>query len=163
MSDIEILQQFAIFLVGYSFFYFFKCASLVVFAKRGISYLQSARQIIFENNDKEEFDNISKDTSAIIETMPIMYYDTFLGFIVLCINIITYFFTLVPEAQLLHSWDILIYMASIGSAYIFLHVQAITKLRYTINGICGSYDIILESYKFVKEYEEKDNDSSDGL
>ena len=157
MSDIEILQQFAIFLVGYSFFYFFKCVSLVLFAKRAISYLQSARQIIFENDDKEEFDNISKDLPIIIELMPILYREAFLGFGVLCINIMTYFFTLVPEAQLLNSWDILIYMASIGSAYIFLHAKVIGELRKNINIICESYNIIVNAYK------EKNNDSSDGL
>jgi len=164
MNDTEILQRLVLVIIGYLFSCVCYYMYLILYVKKGIRFLNNTKEIIFQHKDKEEFDKIATiDIPILINLKMVMYCEIFLTFILLSINMVFYLFTLVPESQSTNVYTFLMYISSIGTAYIFISSWKYFNLQYSVNAICGSYYIILESYKYIKEYEDKDNDSTDGL
>lgn len=122
--------------------------------KKGLIFLNYSKDVIIENNDSEELEKLVKgDIPAYIETLHAIKGMLYFIFITLNINIIMIIFSLLPSLQTTMTWTVLIWTAAASNAFIIISFNSFIQLKRIINATCESYNVLIQSYEHVKEYE----------
>lgn len=162
MNDADVILIFVRSLIGYTIMVFGYMIYVFVFNVKALNFLQQARRVILEHDDIEECRAIESDIASYISSKGNVKSMIGIVFITLAVNLFTYLFAIIPQAQLTSEWQSIYIMSSIFTAYIMSTFSAYPELKSNINATCYSYALVLQSYKYVKEYEDNNNnDSSD--
>ncbi len=161
MSDAEILLKFMNALLFVNSFIVGFLLQALYYVHKAARFLRSTAETMTEYEDNtDEIRN--KEIPSMDGVKIYVRFEIGIALFVLCINLITNAFTVVPDAQLLPAWTFLMYATSIGTAYILISVIGVVNLKSNINVICSSYNITLNAYKFIDEAnKEKKNDGTD--
>jgi len=134
----------------------------LTYSFKGLQFLEYAYDALRKHDENKEAELIStRDAPLFAGT--ILAIKNLLFFIMLStlVNFMVGLFAFFPLLMLTGAWTIMIWMAAISNAFVIVSILPFPKIKHTINAICESYNVLIQSFEHVKEYEETNNDSSE--
>ena len=136
--------------------------NVLLYNIKGLEFLEYVKGVLSENDETEELETLTK------EDIPLLY-DSLLGlkgmiyfaFLTIVVNFVVILFVLFPELYVTTAWTVMMWVGAMMNATVILSFSSFAYTKAQINAICEAYNVLLESYKHMEEYEEKNNDSSD--
>jgi len=141
-------------------FSFAYMAYILSFCVKGVRFLTYANNIMIENNDIREVEILrNSDIPILREYLLSVKGMLYFILVTMTINVSIIFFIIFPELYETIWWSIMKWVAAAANASIILSFHTWGEIKAHINAICNSYNVIIQSYGYIKEYEENDNDS----
>lgn len=137
------------------------CIHLFRYHVKALKFLRNAVNVITENGELDELEDL---TELFIPTYIKTKYATkgmlYFAYVTLMLNVTFFLMATLPSEQSTIIWSILIYPVVGSNAFIIVAFNSFIELKVNVNATCESYDVLIQSYKHVKEYEDNNNDSS---
>jgi hypothetical protein len=133
---------------------------ILLFSVKAVRFLTYAKNVMLENDDVEEAEILTNNDIPILREY-LLSVKGMLYFIILTmgVNVTMTSFIIFPELYETSAWFIMKWLAAMTNASIILSFHSWGEIKAHINAICNSYNVIMESYDHIKEYEENGNDS----
>lgn len=130
---------------------------------RGLNFLIHAEKIISKNDEPEQLEIISNnDIPLYTETMYATKGMIYFVFATFNVNIILFLLSLLHGIETTTLWMILSWVMIGSNAFILISLNSFSKLKISINATCEAYNVLIQSYEYMKEYEDN-NDNTNGL
>ena len=137
---------------------------ILFYNKKGLRFLEHVKGVMLENDDVDELAELTEEDIPVLEEQ---LYATkgmlYLASTTILINSIGTIFAVLPSLQVTTGWTIIMWTMALSNSFVMLSLFSFSKVKAHINATCESYNLILQSYEHIKEYEENNNDSSNGL
>jgi len=129
---------------------------------RGLLFLTYAKGILIKNEELNEVQKITDEdlplfANFLLGTKGMGYFII----ITIFINLITMLFGIWPEVTVTTiTWALITGTVAVLNAFIIVSFNSFTSVKTAINAVCEAYNVLLQSYDHIEEYEENNNDSS---
>ncbi len=133
---------------------------LLIYSMNGLKFLEHVYGILLKNEEPREVELLRTQDAPIFAQMIISIRNVlYFIFLTICINFVVGLFALFPMMMLTSGWTIMIWTAAIGNAFVLISIRPFSEIKYIINATCESYNVLIQSFEHIKEYEENNNDS----
>lgn len=133
-----------------------------LFGAKGLRFLEYAKGVLLENDDVGEIDKLTKtDIPTVFDYLLSAKNMLYFIMVTMLVNMIMLSAIIFPVLFATNGWTITILAAGISNSFVIISFNAYRKMKMRINATCESYNVLIQSYQFVEECEEKDNDSSE--
>ncbi len=135
---------------------------LLIYSMSGLKFLEHVYQILLKNDEAKEVELLTmQDAPIFAQTIISIRNVLYFIFLTICVNFVVGLFALFPVLMLTSGWTIIIWMAAISNAFVLISVRPFSEIKYFINATCESYNVLIQSFEHIKEYEENNNDSAE--
>ncbi len=121
----------------------------------GLKFLVYAERVISENDDPEQLEVLTKkDIPLYVETIFAIKIMMYFVFATLNLGIVVFLFSSFPEIQTNILWSVISLIMLASNAFIIITIRTFMYLKISINSTCEAYNLLIQSYEYMKEYED---------
>jgi len=129
---------------------------------KGLKFLRDSKLKFIENDDEELAQEVTERAIPLL----LYYNDGIRGmfYILFSTSIANFILLMLSTMPWLYGsfiWTFVALAAAALNAYILISFRQWIIIKRNINVICEEYNVMVQSYNFIEEYEGKDNDSTD--
>jgi hypothetical protein len=130
-----------------------------LFGAKGLKFLKHAESVLLENNDVDEVDKLKADVPVIFDYLLSAKSMLYFIMMTMLVNMLMLSAAIFPVLFATTGWNILMLAAGITNSFVLISFRAYRIMKININATCESYNVLIQSYQYISEYEENDNDS----
>jgi len=134
--------------------------SIMLYNAKGLRFLTYANDVLLENDDTEESEILTtKDIPILQESFQASKGMFYFSTLTLLVDLTILLFAIVPELQATPAWLFISWLATLTNSFIIIIFPSFTKIKLETNVTCESYNMLIQAYEHIEEYEEDNNDS----
>jgi len=133
--------------------------NIMLYNVKGLRFLTYANDVLLENDDTAESEIlITKDTPILQESFEASKGMFYFSTLTLLVDLTILLFAIVPELQATTGWLFISWMAVLTNSFIIIALPSFMGIKLKIDVTCESYNMLIQAYEHIKEYEEDNND-----
>jgi len=134
---------------------------VILYNVKGLHFLEYAKSFLLENEEIDEVkilvnNDIPLFKDYLLASKGMLYF----VIITIFINMFIVLFVIFPIMHKPAAWIIITWTAALTNAFIILSFHSYHNIKVKINATCESYNVLMQAYDYIKEYEDDNNDSS---
>lgn len=134
--------------------------SIMLYNAKGLRFLTYANDVLSENDDTEESEILTtKDIPILQESFQASKGMFYFSTLTLLVDLTILLFAIVPELQATIEWMFISCLAALANSFIIIAFPSFMNIKLKINVTCESYNMLIQAYEHIEEYEEDNNDS----
>ena len=131
---------------------------IIAYHLESLSFLKYVNEIMVENGDEKESDKLIKnDIPLYVESTLITRGMLYFVISILNLDILLFIIPWFSLFQTTMIWDILIWVSVLSNSFIIITINYFRKLKIYINATCEANNVLIQSYEYLKESEDNNN------